>query len=55
MKLGGTKKKKVVIKIKADSSRENLEARREWQDIFKVIKGRILEPKTLPSKALIQI
>ena len=29
------------IRLSADFSTETLQARREWQDIFKVLKGRI--------------
>ena len=36
-------------------SSETLQARRKWQDIFKVLKGKNLQPKiTVPSKDLIQ-
>ena len=35
------------IRITADLSTETLKGRREWQDIFKVIKGRNLEPRIL--------
>ena len=31
----------------ADLSVETLQARREWQDIFKVLKGRNLQPRLL--------
>ena len=31
----------------ADLSAETLQARREWQDIFKVLKGKKLEPRLL--------
>ena len=37
------------IRLTADLSTETLQARREWQDTFKVLKG-----KNLPSKNLIQ-
>ena len=37
------------ICLTADLSAETLQARREWQDTFKVLKG-----KNLPSKNLIQ-
>ena len=38
-----------------DLSAEILQARREWQDIFKVLKGKSLQPKIIvPSKDLIQ-
>ena len=44
-----------VIGLTADLSAETLQARREWQDIFKVLKGKNLQPKiTVPSKDLIQ-
>ena len=43
------------ICLTADLSAETLQARREWQDIFKVLKGKNLQPKiTVPSKDLIQ-
>ena len=43
------------IHLTADLSAETLQARREWQDIFKVLKGKNLQPKiTVPSKDLIQ-
>uniref|UniRef100_A0A8D1Y5E5 L1 transposable element RRM domain-containing protein n=1 Tax=Sus scrofa TaxID=9823 RepID=A0A8D1Y5E5_PIG len=35
------------IRISADFSTETLQARREWQDIFKVLKGRIIQPRLL--------
>ena len=48
--------KGIPIKLTADHSAETLKARREWQDIFKVIKGKKPTTKiTLPSKDLIQI
>ena len=31
----------------ADLSAETLQARREWQDIFKVLKGKNLQPRLL--------
>ena len=38
-----------------DLSAEALQARREWQDIFKVLKGKSLQPKIIvPDKDLIQ-
>ena len=44
------------IRVSADFSAETLQARREWHDILKVMKGRKPPTKiTLPSKALIQI
>ena len=33
--------------LTADLSAETLQARREWQDIFKVLKGKILQPRFL--------
>ena len=43
------KKKQVTYKenpicLTANLSAETLQARREWQDIFKVLKGRTLQP-----------
>ena len=35
------------IRISADFSAETLHARREWQDIFKLIKGKNLQPRLL--------
>ena len=35
------------IHLTADLSAETLPARREWQDIFKVLKGKILQPMLL--------
>ena len=48
--------KGIPIRLTADLSAETLQARREWQDIFKVMKRK--KPTTkinLPSKAHIQI
>ena len=33
--------------LTADPSAESLQARREWQDIFKVLKGKNLQPRLL--------
>ena len=33
------------IRLTADLSAETLQARREWQDIFKVMKGKNLQPR----------
>ena len=45
------KKKKTYkgtpIRLTADISAETLQARREWQDIFKVMKGKNLQPRLL--------
>ena len=35
------------IPLTADLSAETLQARREWQDIFKVLKGKNLQPRFL--------
>ena len=35
------------IRLTADFSAETLQARREWHDIFKVIKGKKLQPRLL--------
>ena len=35
------------IRLTADVSAEILQARREWQDIFKVLKGKNLQPRLL--------
>ena len=35
------------ICLTADLSAESLQARREWQDIFKVLKGKNLQPRLL--------
>ena len=35
------------IGLMADLSAETLQARREWQDIFKVLKGKNLQPRIL--------
>ena len=37
----------IPIKITADLSIETLQARREWQDILKVMKEEILQPRLL--------
>ena len=36
--------KGIPIRLTAGLSSENLQARREWQDIFKVMKGKNLQP-----------
>ena len=35
------------IHLTADFSAETLQARREWQDIFKVLKGKNIQPRLL--------
>ena len=39
--------KRNPIRLTADLSAETLQARREWQDIFKVLKGENLQPRLL--------
>ena len=39
--------KAIPICLTADLSAETLQARREWQDIFKVLKGKNLQPRLL--------
>ena len=46
--------KGIPIRLKSDLSAETLQARREWQDILKVMKEKNLQPR-LPSKDLIQM
>ena len=40
------------IHLTADLSAETQQARSEWQDIFKLLKGKNLRPRLLPRKAL---
>ena len=35
------------IRLSADFSTETLQARREWQEIFKVLKGKSMQPRIL--------
>ena len=44
--------KKTPIRLSADISAETLQARREWNNIFKVIKGENLQPRILYSARL---
>ena len=39
--------KRNPIRLTADLSAETLKAKREWQDIFKVLKGKNLRPRLL--------
>ena len=39
--------KGIPIRLTADHSAETLQARREWQDIFKVMNGKNLKPRLL--------
>ena len=41
--------KGIPIRLTAELSSETLQARREWQDIFKVMKGKNLQPRLLYS------
>ena len=44
------------ICLTADLSAETLQARREWQDIFKVLKGKNLQPRLLyPARSSFKI
>ena len=43
----GVNYKETPIRLSAHFSTEALEARREWQDIFKVLKGKNLQPRIL--------
>ena len=39
--------KGIPIRLRADLSAQTLQARREWQDILKVMKGKNLKPRLL--------
>ena len=39
--------KGVSIRLTADFSKESLQARRSWQEVFKVMKGKDLHPRLL--------
>ena len=39
--------KGIPIRLTADLSAETLQARREWQDILKVMKGKNLQPRLI--------
>ena len=44
------------IKLSNDFSKETLQVRKEWQEIFKVMKSRILQPRLLcPAKISFRI
>ena len=46
----------VFIRLSADFSKETLQARRDWQEIFKVMKSRDLQPRLLyPAKLSFRI
>ena len=43
--------KGVPIRLSADFSKETLQARRDWQEVFQVMKGKSLHPRLLyPAK-----
>ena len=42
------------IKVVADLSTETWKARREWQEIFNVLKRKNIQPRIFSSKAVIQ-
>ena len=43
--------KGVPIRLSADFSKETLQARRGWKEVFEVIKGKVLHPRLLyPAK-----
>ena len=45
-----------TIPLTADLSAETLQVRREWQDIFKVLKGKNLQPRLLyPARISVKI
>ena len=37
----------ILIRLSADFSKETWQARRDWQEIFKVMKNRDLQPRLL--------
>ena len=39
--------KETPIRLSADFSTDTLQARREWQEIFKVLKGKNMQPRIL--------
>ena len=48
--------REVPIGLSADFSKETLQAGRDWQDIFKVMKSRDLQPRLLyPAKLSLRI
>ena len=44
--------KGVPIRLSADFSKETLQARRDWKEVFKVMKGKDLQPRLLYPKKL---
>ena len=48
--------RRVPIRLSVDFSKETLQARRDWQEIFKVMKSRNLQPRLLyPAKLSFRI
>ena len=48
--------KGVPIRLSADFSKETFQARRDWQEVFKVMKSKDLQPRLLyPGKLLFRI
>ena len=45
--------KGISKRLSADFSKETLQARRDWQKAFKVMKSKDLQPRLLYSKAII--
>ena len=45
--------KGVPIRLSADFSKETLQARRGWKDVFKIMKDKDLHPRLLSSKTII--
>ena len=43
--------KGILIRLTADLSAETLQATREWQDVFKVMKGKNLHPRLANHRA----
>ena len=39
--------KGLLIRLSADFSKETLQARRDWQEVFQVIKGKDIHPRLL--------
>ena len=48
--------KGVPIRLSADFSKETLQTRKDWQEVFKVMKGKDLKPRFLyPAKLSVRI
>ena len=43
--------KRVPIRLSADFSKETLQARKDWKEVFKIVKSKNLYPRLLSSKA----